>query len=145
MKNGSIRTIIIVSCRLILGFAFIYASIPKIIDPDTFSKVIDLYKITPIQINNLVALVIPWVELLIGIGLILNRYIKGSIVLSVLLFIIFITMLSQAYLRWFTLDCGCFGSADKLSDIQLRVKMIRQIILDIIFLSMSVYLYFIYV
>ena len=136
---------LIVSCRLILGAVFIYASYSKIIDPSKFSSAIDLYKATPVSINNLVALIVPWVELLIGFGLILNRSIKGSIIISISLFILFIAFLSQAYYRGFTLDCGCFGGADKLSDAELRFKMLRQIILDIIFLCMSQNLYFIYI
>ena len=134
---------LIVGCRLILGAVFIYASYSKIIDPSKFSSTIDLYRATPISINNLVALIVPWLELLIGLGLILNRNIKGSIVMSISLFILFIALLSQAYYRGFTLDCGCFGGVDRLSDTELRFKMLRQIILDIIFLCMSQYLYFI--
>ena len=61
---------LIVGCRLILGAVFIYASYSKIIDPSKFSSTIDLYKATPISINNLIALIVPWVELLIAFGLI---------------------------------------------------------------------------
>ena len=131
--------------RLILGIVFIYASYSKIIDPNKFSSTIDLYKATPITINNLIALIVPWVELLIGFGLILNRSIKGSIIISIGLFITFIILLSQAYYRGFTLDCGCFGGSEKLSDVELRSKMSIRIIEDIIYLFMSIYLYFIYV
>ena len=69
--------------RFILGAVFIYASFDKIVNPKDFSDTIDLYKATPISINNLIALIIPWVEFLIGFGLILNRSIKGSIILSI--------------------------------------------------------------
>ena len=140
-----IKAAVIVFFRLLLGFVFIYASFGKIMDPVSFSSTIDLYKATPISINNLIALILPWVELLIGIGLILNRYIKGSIILSILLFALFIGLLSQAYYRGFTLDCGCFGGTEKLSDAALRFKMLRQIMLDILYLCMSLYLYFIYI
>ena len=137
---------IIVGCRLILGIVFIYASFDKIVNPKDFSDTIDLYKATPISINNLIALIIPWVEFLIGFGLILNRSIKGSIILSISLLILFIVLLSQAYLRGFTLDCGCFGkTADTLSDSELRFKLLKRIGEDILFLCMSVYLYFIYI
>ena len=136
----------IVGCRLILGAVFIYASYNKILDPKVFSDTIDLYKATPIGINNLMALIIPWVELLIGFGLILNRSIKGSIILSISLLILFIILLSQAYYRGLTLDCGCFGGgSSNLSDADLRFKMLRRIGEDIIYLCMSGYLYFIYV
>ena len=39
--------------RLILGYVFIYASIDKIIDPASFSDIIDNYHITPVLLNNL--------------------------------------------------------------------------------------------
>ena len=141
------NTYVIVGFRLILGLVFIYASYSKIVDPIKFSSTISLYKATPVGMNNLIALIIPWLEFLIGLGLILNRSIKGSILLSIGLFITFIILLSQAYFRGFTLDCGCFssGDADKLSSLELRCKMLIRIIEDIIYLFMSSYLYFIYV
>ena len=141
------NTYAVVGFRLILGLVFIYASYSKIVDPIKFSSTISLYKATPVSINNLIALIVPWLELLIGFGLILNRSIKGSILLSISLFITFIILLSQAYFRGFTLDCGCFssGDADKLSSLELRCKMLIRIIEDIIYLFMSSYLYFIYI
>tara|TARA_Y100001970_G_C13801302_1_gene635179 strand:+ start:174 stop:638 length:465 start_codon:yes stop_codon:yes gene_type:complete len=139
------KQITVIIFRYILGIVFIYASYSKIIDPVKFSATIDLYKATPIAINNLIALIIPWLELLVGFSLIFNKSIKGSIVISISLFIIFIILLSQAYFRGFTLDCGCFGGSSKLSDTELRFNMLRRIVEDIIFLCMSVYLYFIYI
>ena len=58
--------------RLILAFVFIYASIDKIIDPLSFSNTIDNYHISPYQLNNIAALIIPWLELIIGICLLIN-------------------------------------------------------------------------
>tara|TARA_B100001250_G_C19685358_1_gene737791 strand:- start:30 stop:497 length:468 start_codon:yes stop_codon:yes gene_type:complete len=139
------KHIIAIIFRYILGIVFIYASYSKIIDPIKFSATIDLYKATPIVVNNLIALIVPWIELLIGFLLIFNKGIKGSIVISIGLFIVFIILLSQAYFRGFTLDCGCFGGLGKLSESELRFNMLRRIVEDIIFLCMSIYLYFIYI
>ena len=138
------KIILVVSFRLILGYIFIYASISKIVNPLEFSNQIDLYKATPLIINNMIALIIPWIELLIGLGLILNRNIKGSIILSIILLIIFIILLSQAYYRDISLDCGCFGTASMKTDLELSADMLKRIWEDIIFLCMSLYLYFIY-
>ena len=46
-----------------LGYVFISASLDKIMDPVSFSKSINNYEITPYWINNLVALILPWIEL----------------------------------------------------------------------------------
>jgi len=130
---------------LILGYVFIYASIQKILNPLEFSNQIDLYKATPLLFNNFIALVIPWMEFIIGLCLILNRNIKGSIILSILLFIVFITLLSQAYYRGISLDCGCFGTGIEKTTVELFSDMLNRIKEDIIFLCMSLYLYYIYI
>ena len=64
--------------RFILGIVFIYASLDKIIDPVSFSDNIDNYHVSPVAINNLVALILPWVELIIGLGLITGIFLKGE-------------------------------------------------------------------
>ena len=132
-------------CRYFLGIIFIYASFSKIIDPISFSSNIDNYHITPIAINNLVALIIPWIELFIGLGLIFNKYIKGSIVIMIFLLILFIIMISQAYFRGIDLHCGCFKSIQSSNIKDLKADMLKKIAEDIVFLCMAIYLYFIYI
>ena len=61
------------------------------------------------------------------------------------LLIIFILMISQAYYRGIDLHCGCFKSIQNSDVANLRQDMLKRIVEDIIFLCMSVYLYFIYV
>ena len=78
MNNFLKNKYIIFVSRLILGIVFIYASIDKIIDPVSFSDTIDNYHISPYSLNNLAALIIPWIELLIGICLIFGIYIEGA-------------------------------------------------------------------
>ena len=57
-------------CIYYLSFTFIAASLDKILDPYSFSDSIIDYEITPYWINNLVALVLPWIELICGLLLI---------------------------------------------------------------------------
>ena len=71
--------------RFILGVVFIYASYEKILDPIEFSKNIHNYHATQIFIENIVALVLPWMELIIGLFLIfgfqvLYRYIQDLLI-----------------------------------------------------------------
>jgi len=143
-KKEILNTILVVSFRLILGYIFIYASISKIANPLEFSNQIDQYKATPIIFNNLIALIIPWLELLIGLCLIFNRNLKGAIILSIFLLIVFIILLSQAYYRGISLECGCFGLGPQKTEAELSLEMIKRIKEDIVFLCMSLYLYFIY-
>ena len=65
--------------RILLGIIFIYASYYKIIDPISFSKNIHNYHLVPIWTENLAALIIPWLELIIGINLIFGVFIESEI------------------------------------------------------------------
>ena len=131
------RYVILLS-RFVLGIIFIYASIDKIIDPISFSSTIDNYHISPYSLNNIAALVIPWLELIIGVFLICGIFINGSSFIAILLLLFFIFILTQALLRGINVDCGCFDlNADTLEDSQLRIKMIRRILEDILFLGLA--------
>jgi len=93
--------------RLLLGVMWVWASIEKIQDPAAFSRDISNYHIVPFGLENLTAIVIPWLELLIGIGLIIGVMIDGAAFLSASLMVIFIVLISQAILRGFNIECGC--------------------------------------
>ena len=139
MMNSIInnKTLLLLS-RFILGIVFIYASIDKIIDPSQFSSAIDNYHISPYYLNNIAALIIPWLELVIGIFLILGIFLNGSSFIAMILLIFFIFIISQALARGINIDCGCFDlDSANLEDSELRIKMIRRIVEDLLFLSLA--------
>ncbi|MCX6147065.1 MAG: DoxX family membrane protein [Candidatus Kapabacteria bacterium] len=99
--------------RLFLGGFFIVAGIAKIADPTHFSKEIINYNITPISIVNIIALFLPWLELIVGVLLAFGIKIKtNSIIIGVLL-LIFILMVFSAMARGLNISCGCFGKASE--------------------------------
>ena len=128
---------LILLLRVILGIIFIYASIDKIIDPLKFSNTIDNYHITPVSLNNLAALIIPWVELIVGLFLIAGVYLRGSLIIVMVLLVWFIFILTQALVRGINVNCGCFNLAEQVNDVNLRANMIKRIIEDVIFLLMA--------
>ena len=146
--------------RFILGYIFLYASIDKIVNPIAFSSNIDNYHISPIYLNNIAALIIPWIEFIIGIFLLfgcfrfinvvkdriniryLEKYVKASSLISIFLLIFFIFILSQAYYRGIDVHCGCFKSVSSLSSSNLKYEMLNRIIQDIIFLGLAIIVYF---
>jgi uncharacterized membrane protein YphA (DoxX/SURF4 family) len=90
-----------------LGAVFLWASFGKILEPGDFARSISNYHIVPFGIENIVALILPWLELLIGMGLILGIMVDGSVQISAILLIMFILMIGQAILRGFNIECGC--------------------------------------
>ena len=93
--------------RLILGVVFIYASYDKILDPSKFARDISNYHIVPFGLENTVAIILPWLELFIGIGIVLGIYIDGNTLLSAFLLLLFNFLIFQAMVRGFNIECGC--------------------------------------
>ena len=123
--------------RIILGIIFIYAAYPKIIDPVAFSDNIHNYHITPTAVENLAALIIPWMELIVGVFLILGVFLEGSTRIIIYMLIFFIFILSQAVFRGIDVHCGCFKTEADLGVTDLRAELIKRIIEDFVFLGMA--------
>jgi uncharacterized membrane protein YphA (DoxX/SURF4 family) len=94
--------------RLTLGAIFIFASLEKILYPLSFAKTIDNYQILPDRLINLAAIILPWLELILGFLLILGMWLPGAIVLTNLLLFTFLTALVFNVARGLNIDCGCF-------------------------------------
>src|SRR5436305_13649398 len=72
LRDLLIRPWLTIRIQLALGIFFVAAALPKIVDPPSFAHMIYNYRILPGAVINLMALVMPWVELLCGLALILG-------------------------------------------------------------------------
>ena len=97
--------------RLFVGVTFIIASYYKIVDPGAFAKSIWFYHLVPGSLINIIAIVLPWLELICGLGIIFGFTYRGSVVLTFVMTLVFIIALSTAIARGISLDCGCFKAA----------------------------------
>jgi uncharacterized membrane protein YphA (DoxX/SURF4 family) len=95
--------------RLVIGGLFIYASLDKIAHPEAFARAIANYKITPYWGVNIIALVLPWVEMVAGLALVLGIWVRGSSFVFTAMIIVFIGAMAQAALRGIDTHCGCFS------------------------------------
>jgi len=100
---------IVIISRFILGAVFVYASYDKILNPGEFARIIGNYHILPFGIENLLAIILPWVEFFVGIFLILGVMIDGATILVVLMNVVFIFAITQALARGISIECGCFS------------------------------------
>ena len=123
--------------RVILGIIFIYASYDKILDPSGFSRNIHNFHVTPIAVENLAALIIPWLELIIGIFLIFGLFLEGATSITIGLYIFFIIILSQAVFRGIDVHCGCFKTEADAGITDLRMELIKRIAEDFVLLGMA--------
>jgi len=114
---------------MILGVMLIYASFDKILDPSKFARAIANYQMIPFSLTNLPAIILPWIEVYVGICLILGIFIDGAVLLTMGMMIFFIVALSQATIRGLDIECGCFKGASKVG--------IRRIVEDIIWFGIA--------
>jgi uncharacterized membrane protein YphA (DoxX/SURF4 family) len=100
---------LILAIRLILGVTFIWASIDKIANPGGFAVSIYNYRMLPHETINLMAIVMPWLELVTGILIIVGVFMRGSAFWIGLMLLVFIVALSSALVRGLDINCGCFS------------------------------------
>lgn len=106
--------------RLVLGGLFIYMALPKIGNPSDFLKLIRLYHMVPESppyFLNGITIVLPWLEMICGLGLILGVLVRGAsgsmaIMLAVFTPVIFLRALAiraTEGIPFFqtAFDCGC--------------------------------------
>ena len=103
--------IIALMARIILAGIFILATYYKIVDPAAFGNSIWNYHILPTQTINIIALVLPWLEILTGIALLVGAYYRGAILWINIMLVVFITALASTIYRGLDIDCGCFKAA----------------------------------
>ena len=97
--------------RLALACIFIYAGFIKLLDPRAFAHAIAQYDLMPEGLLPLVAVGLPALELLAGLGLICE--VRGSLTIIAVLLLIFLVILGYAVWQNLDIDCGCF-TADEL-------------------------------
>lgn len=114
--------------RLFVGAVLIYASHDKLDNPQAFADAIGNYRILPVSLLNVTAIVIPWVELFTGLALILGLAASGAGLVASGLFAVFTAALISAIARGLDIECGCFnlesGSRISFSDIWLRAGLL---------------------
>jgi len=99
--------VVVLVARVILGSVLIIAGWDKITDPATFARAIDNYHILPYGLENSAAIVLPWLEVILGISIIIGFMVDGASGLSLGLMIMFITAIIIAILRGYNIECGC--------------------------------------
>ncbi|MEO0508945.1 MAG: MauE/DoxX family redox-associated membrane protein [Verrucomicrobiota bacterium] len=99
--------------RLVLAWVFIRAGLPKVQDPVAFAASIDNYRIVEGSLSLWVALVLPWLEVVIGIGLLTPWLRQASGWAITALLGLFIGLHTSAWARGLDIDCGCFGESNE--------------------------------
>ena len=125
--------------RLILGAVFIYASIDKIIHPEAFAKALYNYQILLDTLTNLTAIILPWLELMLGLFLIIGLFREGSVCIATVLMLVFLGAMIFNLARGLDIHCGCFSTSTDSAD---NIPMAWNVMRDSLFLIPAFYLFY---
>ena len=121
--------------RLLIGLIFVVSGFQKVSTPyQNFLFIIQQYEIVSDSVAIATARVLPWIELIVGVFLILGFWLREVATAAAIMFVMFIVVVSQALLRGIDLsECGCFGEL---------VSMPPQgtLVLDVCLLTMTIWL-----
>lgn len=95
--------------RWVLGVIFVYAGLQKIVSPSNFAEVVYGYNLAPGFSVNMIALFLPFLELIFGAALLLGIYPRSASLGIGILLLTFLLVFSINSARGVKFECGCFG------------------------------------
>jgi len=127
------------AARWILGLTFIYASFHKIVSPADFAKIVYGYDLFPAVFINLIAIIIPYLELITGLALVIGVYPRSAAIIINGLLVVYIVVLTINLIRGHEFDCGCFAPGQVGYTSSSEVTLVRDIIYFVLGLQIILY------
>lgn len=124
--------------RVLLCIIFLWSGISKLMAPKEFAVIIESYGLVPEAWILPLAIFLPLLEMIFGLGLLLD--IKGSLAGITSLLMLFVVILGYGIWLGLDVDCGCFGPQDLESQAfhSLRPALYR----DFAMIAGVIFLYF---
>lgn len=123
--------------RIVFGGIFVWFAVEKLLEPSVyFEQAILEYQIVPEKLAPLMAMILPWVEFILGFLVLLGWNFRRSVIGLMILLIMFILAISSTTVRGIPLvSCGCSGSM-----FNLGTKPHEVVIKDLLLLGVGLYL-----
>jgi uncharacterized membrane protein YphA (DoxX/SURF4 family) len=116
--------------RIALGALFVFSGAAKAYDPGEFATEVQKYNLLPWIPGVILALYLPWLEILCGLLLVLKKFERGALLVIIGLLIMFTVALASAMFRGLDIDCGCFGKA--FTSTGTTIPMVRNLLLILV-------------
>jgi uncharacterized membrane protein YphA (DoxX/SURF4 family) len=121
--------------RFGLAAVWLVSGLLKATDPDQTYVAVRAYDVLPEAGVEVVAALLPWIELALGVLLLAGvgtRLVAG---LSAVLLVVFVAGVTQAWARGLAIDCGCFGGGGAVEPGQ--TTYVQELLRDAGFLLMA--------
>lgn len=124
-------------CAVLLGGVLLAAAWPKLADPPGFAQILFHYRLFPEALRHGLALVVPWLELWMGLALITGLGRTAAARMTLPLMLAFAAAIGINLGRGNPIDCGCFGAGPALSAAEKLVAMKWEILRDLAFAALT--------
>ena len=131
--------------RLLLGGVLLVAGGLKAFKPSESAGAVAAYKILPTDIAHLIGYALPWLEVALGILLIIGLTTRLAAIAGTAVMIIFIAAIISVWARGILIDCGCFGGGGEIDPskaAEARQAYLIEILRDLGLALSGIYLYF---
>jgi len=96
-------------CRWVIGILFIWTGVTKLVYPDVFYANIMSYGFFGQNTANVIALVLPSLEIVLALSLCMGICRRGALIMSTVLLVSFTLLHTVVVSRGLEVSCGCFG------------------------------------
>src|ERR671920_2077098 len=100
--------------RLVLAGVWIVAGALKVGDLDASARAVNAYQLMPYDAAKVVGAVQPFLEIALGLLLLIGLAVRLSAGISAVLLTVFIAGMVSAWARGLQIDCGCFSRGGTL-------------------------------
>src|SRR5579864_6890432 len=98
--------------RIFLAIVFLVAGLSKVFQPWTFVNTVEGYDMLPTSLARLFGLALPWIEVLLGLYLLIGLFTRITAVATAALLGVFLVALGVQLARGHTGNCGCVVGID---------------------------------
>lgn len=99
--------------RMGFGLLLLYAAIDKVRHPLDFAQMVENYRVVGEDLSYWIAVFIPFLEIIVGLLLISGFWKQTAAIINMVLMIVFLALVTQAYIRDLDIHCGCFSTAEE--------------------------------
>lgn len=143
--NEKYQPLITLICRLLLGGVLVAAGGLKALKPSESAGAVAAYKILPTNLAHLVGYALPWLEIAVGVLLIIGLSARFAAVIGSAVMLIFVAAIISVWARGILIDCGCFGgggAVDPTKAAEVHRAYLLEILRDLALAITGIYLYF---
>jgi uncharacterized membrane protein YphA (DoxX/SURF4 family) len=137
-RRPAVLTIAGLLVRLGLAAVWLVSGLIKVMDPGQFYSAVQAYQLFGAGVAGVIAAAVPFLELGLGLLLVLGLGTRLVAVLSALMLLAYIAGVAQSWARGLTIDCGCFGGGGQVAAGQTHYG--QEILRDTGFLVMALWL-----